>query len=996
MPGAGDPLRTEFAFGSTSVAILVGNILDPGVDVEAVVSTDDNYLTMAGGVSEQLRVHSSAELGEGDPEYVREAQIDCPVEAGTVVVTRPYGLRDYLPNVKYVFHGAVIDYDSERNPDERRALVAQTTANCLHEAEKRAVQSILFPAFASGAGRLGKECCATAMCEAIKTYLAVERPVKWIYILLFGDDPEQENSDYIKQANLVLGVPYSPESEVRQIRDFYGREQEMQRLTSIVTGEYRRDGQKCHALILGGPSTGKEALLDQLHYLSRQEDSALNEGRRLVRLTFGGVHRNTPASFIYRKFLHAMAEDAKGSALEGTIREAYADSGMANCTAFLAFLDRDGVRDRYPEIVFLVNKLPRLLQYEDETDQDRRGVQEFWKDLPELQARVRFVYTARYEEYDELRDTRLEDLAPAFLERVEPLPLHCIAETEQKGWIDQLFARYLHRAGGAPDWARDFLELEAGRHPYLISLLGFTLVERLKRYLLDRPAGEDVANLDRLTRQKVCEDVLESTAPRRRALFGWLIAYLRGTPYWEQFRYELETLAKATAVEEQQKSLIPAGLRGDPNVVSELQALGRQGDLRQALHAEWLKRLEDRGLIVDATTPGGAQFMAKSFAAYTFEALVGRMSPSDQPKEVTITVLAPGRNMIRTVFQGRGAKVLTADKRFLQKDKDRFMQSFQGYIRKRFHQPGSEESVFAEAEEISNYILTQFATVAVKRYLRNAPRPSSVTFLIDEVHADLPWELMLEATYAGEIPFRVGRTIVSKRAAQYVLPPVRGIRRIKPLLIGDPGGDLEAAGSEVEELACIFRSHQQFFDEPDVLVGPDKCRSIQLLNALSSGRYHLVHYAGHARFEGSQSAWQAADGELRTDQLTNAIEMAPPAFVFGSACASAEGGALGPTRYEGQSFDLPGAFLQAGVEAYIGALWPVDATRARLFARAFYERLASGKYELGECLRLAKWARKQEEEREGLLDWLAFILYGDPQIGPGDLFPIMRTADGSS
>jgi len=993
MSGTEGPLKTEFEFGSTSVAILVGDILHPGVDIEAVVSTDDNYLTMASGVSERLRKHSSADLEEGDPEYIREAQINCPVEAGTVVVTKPYGLRDHLPNVKHVFHGTVIDYDSEMDEDAKPVLVAETTANCLHEAEQRAIKSILFPAFAAGSGQLSKGRCARSMCGAIKTYLAMERPVKRIYIILFDGDPEQENSDYIKQANLVLGVPYSPESEVRQIRDFYGRERELRELFSIVTGEKRQGSHKCHALILGGPATGKHALLDQLYYLSQQENSELSEGRRLVRLTFGGVHGNTPASFIYRKFLHALAEDAKGTESEEKIRAAYADLARANCKAFLEFLDEEGVRDRYPEVVFLVNKLPRLLEYEDEGDHDHEGVQEFWKDLGKLQGRVRFVYTARYEDYDELRDKRLEDQAPEFLKRIEAIPLQCIAEKERKEWIDQLFMRYLHQPGGAPDWAHDFMELEAGRHPYLISLLGFALVERLKHYLLDQPAGGDLTNLDRLTRQRVCDGVLEATAPRRRALFGWLITYLRGTPYWEQFQYELERLAKAIAVEEQRKSLIPAGLRGDPNVVSELQELEREGDLRQALHPEWLKRLEDRGFVVDAATPGGAQFMAKSFAAYAFGALVGRIDPWDQPKDVTITILAPRRNVIRTVFQGRGPRVLTADKRFLKKDKDRFMRNFRGYIRARFHRSGDDDSVFTETEEISNYILTQFATIAVKRHLRNAPCPSSVMFMIDEAHADLPWELMLEAAYAGEIPFQVGRAVVSKQAAQSILPPVRGIRKIKPLLIGDPGGDLKAAEDEVGELVQIFGRYPQFFAEPDVLVGPDKCRSIQLLNALSSGRYHLVHYAGHARFEGSQSAWQAADGELRTDQLTNAIEMAPPAFVFSSACESAEGGAVRSTRYEGQSFDLPGAFLQAGVEVYIGALWPVDATRARLFARAFYEGLVSSKYELGECLRLAKWARKQEEEGDGLIDWLAFVLYGDPHIEPGDLFPIMRTPD---
>jgi CHAT domain-containing protein len=124
--------------------------------------------------------------------------------------------------------------------------------------------------------------------------------------------------------------------------------------------------------------------------------------------------------------------------------------------------------------------------------------------------------------------------------------------------------------------------------------------------------------------------------------------------------------------------------------------------------------------------------------------------------------------------------------------------------------------------------------------------------------------------------------------------------------------------------------------------------------------------------------------------------MAPPAFVFSSSCESAVAGELQPITYENQSFDLPGAFLQAGVEAYIGTLWQVDATAARLFSEKFYEAFLSGAEDgdgepsLGECLRRAKWALKQQEERNDQINWLSFILYGDPHLHPSDLFPLMR------
>ena len=161
MNDMGSPANTVFRFGDRmKVEILQGDILAPGIAVDAVVSTDDNYLTMGSGVSAALRKQA------GSIDYVREAQVQCPVKAGSVVVTCSYGVKEAL-KADYVLHGAVIDFDtSDLGLSE---LVEQVTANCLEQAEARGLQSILFPALATGAGKLSMEECARRMCSAIKT-----------------------------------------------------------------------------------------------------------------------------------------------------------------------------------------------------------------------------------------------------------------------------------------------------------------------------------------------------------------------------------------------------------------------------------------------------------------------------------------------------------------------------------------------------------------------------------------------------------------------------------------------------------------------------------------------------------------------------------------------------------------------------------------------------------------------------------------------------------
>ena len=214
--------------------------------------------------------------------------------------------------------------------------------------------------------------------------------------------------------------------------------------------------------------------------------------------------------------------------------------------------------------------------------------------------------------------------------------------------------------------------------------------------------------------------------------------------------------------------------------------------------------------------------------------------------------------------------------------------------------------------------------------------------------------------------------------------------------------DFAAAASRERELAARVRELEEQLRkdgrfEPVVRIGSENCTRSRLLRDLGSGQYGLIHYSGHSKFDGYRSAWQLKHGHsITTNKLTSALQMQPPALVFSSSCESAEAGEPGLALYEFQTFDLPSAFLEAGVEAYVGALWEVEASAAYEFVKAFYEAFLSGE-NLGECLRCAKWASKQYEQarlrsddHRIAINWLAFVLHGDPYTMPGDLFPALR------
>jgi len=52
----------------------------------------------------------------------------------------------------------------------------------------------------------------------------------------------------------------------------------------------------------------------------------------------------------------------------------------------------------------------------------------------------------------------------------------------------------------------------------------------------------------------------------------------------------------------------------------------------------------------------------------------------------------------------------------------------------------------------------------------------------------------------------------------------------------------------------------------------------------------------------------------------------------------------------------------------------VEAEAARDFTLDFYAAFLSGENSIGECLRQARWARKQRETGDGKINWLAFVL----------------------
>jgi len=173
---------------------------------------------------------------------------------------------------------------------------------------------------------------------------------------------------------------------------------------------------------------------------------------------------------------------------------------------------------------------------------------------------------------------------------------------------------------------------------------------------------------------------------------------------------------------------------------------------------------------------------------------------------------------------------------------------------------------------------------------------------------------MLESAYSGEIPFQVGRTIISPQAPQSLRPAVRGNQKVRALLIGDPRGRSEGGENGSRGPRVAFGARRWLRLSPGTRPAPGIGsmsahphpqrpverrvwdRALFRSHEIPEGAERLVRVRwNHPHLCADQ---RAADG--------------PAALVFSSSCESASAAEKQTLRYEDQAFDLPSAFVQAG------------------------------------------------------------------------------------
>jgi CHAT domain-containing protein len=283
-----------------------------------------------------------------------------------------------------------------------------------------------------------------------------------------------------------------------------------------------------------------------------------------------------------------------------------------------------------------------------------------------------------------------------------------------------------------------------------------------------------------------------------------------------------------------------------------------------------------------------------------------------------------------------------------------------------------------------------------------AAKDRHVVVVHDAESSRIPWETVATQVARDDWLFAKEAGVSRRYVADHLsvarwLEERRQDTVLNMLLVVNPTQDLPGAEKEGQRVREILGAEPAV--RIDVLRGKDATRPA-LERAFRSGKYDVVHYAGHAFFDprdpGASGILCAGKVVLSGRDLVGLGNL--PALVFFNACeagrvrrAPARGTPGAPTIKEriDTSVGFAEAFLRGGVGNYVGTYWPVGDEPAKLFARAFYGAIVRG-----ETVGAAMCAGRAVVKEERSVDWADYIHYGSrdfrlkltgsPRKGPGE------------
>lgn len=182
----------QYTFNKSTLTVKFGNIID--TKAEVIVSSDDCYVTMGGGVSHAI-------LWAGGEAIIKDAQKMVPVPLGDVIATT----AGTLEHQKYVFHCITIDKKRRMQmlasqiteEDVLNYLLQHAVDKCFQLMQAMEITSIAFPAIGAGTARIPIQKVIEQMSIAIARNLANTNRSLEVELYLYDIYNLYTESDYI-------------------------------------------------------------------------------------------------------------------------------------------------------------------------------------------------------------------------------------------------------------------------------------------------------------------------------------------------------------------------------------------------------------------------------------------------------------------------------------------------------------------------------------------------------------------------------------------------------------------------------------------------------------------------------------------------------------------------------------------------------------------------------------------------------------------------------
>lgn len=211
-------MERVYTVNNSTLRVIFGDITTSTTDV--IVSSDDAYLTMGGGVSKAIRRCA------GDDIY-KDTRKHIPASLGDVIVTS----AGNLPH-KYVFHAITISKEKRElkwvdRPDDpqdvQKFIVRHTVDKCCTLLSNLGLNSIAFPAIGAGSACIPYNLVAKEMAESLTANLSATDEQLFVELYLMDRHGKMTAMDFVvffeQIAIAIQGVKQRLQDNSKRVED---------------------------------------------------------------------------------------------------------------------------------------------------------------------------------------------------------------------------------------------------------------------------------------------------------------------------------------------------------------------------------------------------------------------------------------------------------------------------------------------------------------------------------------------------------------------------------------------------------------------------------------------------------------------------------------------------------------------------------------------------------------------------------------------------------